>query len=97
MSQLENFTSLPPSEERTFVVYEEYMMVNSRRATRVGMIAGGIVGLLVVLIVFAVTPDKKQKISADDMQGLTRTKKEKGEPPASPPAETPAPAAGDPP
>jgi hypothetical protein len=80
---LENFTSLPPHEERTFVVYEEYMATNRKKATTLGLIVGGIVGLIVVLIVLSVTPDTKEKISAEDMQGLTRAKK-KAPAPTSP-------------
>lgn len=102
MQNLENFSSLPPEEERHFAVFEERMRVAERTSLRVGYGAGAAAFVLLVLIIVAFwgpvehpggakageTPAAAAKPATSDTSGTT---------PAAPPAASapaaPAPAA----
>src|SRR5258705_4704989 len=90
MTMLDNFTSLPPNEERQFHVYEQTMVDNQKKAWTFSVIAAVAAFVVALGIFFGVTPEKRVKIDAEDMQGLQRTPKKKAEAPPPPPAEAPA-------
>jgi hypothetical protein len=90
MTMLDNFTSLPPNEERQFHVYEQTMIDNQKKAWTFAGIAAAAAFILAVGIYFGVTPEKKVMIDEEDMQGLQRTKKDEPRPTPPPPAEAPA-------
>ncbi len=71
MSDYNNFTSLPPDEERTFVVYERLSVENSKKAMTIGMIAGGVFFLITLLVVFSHSKPKESKIKKEDIQTST--------------------------
>ena len=49
---LKDFTSLDPSEEANFVVFEQRMQADGKKAMTLGLTVSGIFGLLVVIIFF---------------------------------------------
>lgn len=51
-----DFTSLPPEEERAFVVYEQTSRESGKKAMTLGAIVGILVGLFGVILYFAVEP-----------------------------------------
>lgn len=87
MSHYQDFSSLPPDQERNFVVFEQRSQETSKKALTFGMVAGAIFGLLVVIIFLSY--DAPENPHADDFAAV-----EASEEPRSPsaPAE-PAPAA----
>ncbi len=60
MSSYENFSSLPPNEERQFAVYEEHSQVSAQQATKLGMIVGGAVAAVVLLFALLVPHEKPE-------------------------------------
>ncbi len=61
MSQFQNFTSLTPQDEATFVVYEQRAAEASKSGMTFGLIAGIAVGLIILIIAFTVTPKHDSK------------------------------------
>ena len=68
MNQYEHFTSLPPNEEQTFVVYERRTVETGKKAMTIGMIASAVFGLLTIIVVFS--HDKPKNLMADDDMGM---------------------------
>jgi|RhiMetdeSRZDD1v2_1073273.scaffolds.fasta_scaffold2349876_1 hypothetical protein len=54
--EFQNFTSLPPDQEASFIVFEQRGAENEKSAFTIGMIAAIAVGLIILLISFTVTP-----------------------------------------
>lgn len=71
MSDYQNFTSLPPDEERTFVVYEQYSRESGKKAMTIGMIAAGIFFVLTLIVVFSHSKPTESKIKKEDIQTST--------------------------
>jgi hypothetical protein len=84
----ESFSSLPPEEERHFVVYEQFTQENAKRATTIGVVAG--IGFAVVIIgIVAAFWGSTPKIKFEEAE-----EEAAAAPAAAPaPAPTPAPAA----
>jgi hypothetical protein len=92
---MQHFTSLPPEQEASFLVYEQRIENASKSAITLGAIIGGGLGLLVIIISLAVTPSPRGDYSSDS--GGTGSKTVKAStvaPSAPPPAEAPPPASG---
>ena len=68
MDEYKNFTSLPPDQERTFVVYERFSRELGRKALRTGIIAAASFFVILVGLILGVKPDTKPKIKAKDIQ-----------------------------
>lgn len=61
-----DFSSMPPDQEREFVVFEQFTRENAKSSLRIGGIVAAIYGIFVVAIVLS--HDKpKPKISAEDI------------------------------
>lgn len=58
MNQFSNFTSLPPEQEATFVVYEQQSAQASQKGMTIGLISGVAIGLIMLIISIAVPAEK---------------------------------------
>ena len=66
----QNFTSLPPDQEATFIVYEARTQESAKKAMTLGLISGLVFFVLIVAIVFS--HDKpKNKMEGEDMGQLS--------------------------
>jgi len=73
----QHFTSLPPEEEATFIVYEQRTQEASKKARTLGLVVAAIFGFLIVVIVFS--HDKpKSKMEGEDM-GMLSNEKERAD------------------
>ncbi|HUQ04855.1 MAG TPA: hypothetical protein VM261_20275 [Kofleriaceae bacterium] len=87
MSEYSNFTSLPPEQEASFVVFERHQKENLDKGFKIGAIAAAIFTVLALGVYFGVTPEE-DKIGKDmDLNQLK--KKSKTDSPAPTP-EAPA-------
>lgn len=87
MSEYTNFTSLPPEQEASFVVFERHQKENLDKAFKIGAISAIIFGVLAVGLYFGVTPEENK--AAKDMDLNQLKKKSKTDSPAPTP-EAPA-------
>jgi hypothetical protein len=87
MSEYSNFTSLPPEQEATFVVYERHQRENLDKGFKIGVISAVIFGVLALGLYFGVTP--KEDTTGKDMDLNQLKKKSKTDAPAGTP-EAPA-------
>lgn len=91
-----NFTSLPPEEERAFIVFEKRTREASSKSLQLGVIAGGIVFLLVMVLFLAFdAPENKHAAAAEEESELGAEDKPakpaaKAEEPVAPAEEAPA-------
>ncbi len=85
--EYKNFTSLPPEQEQSFVIYERTSIESGKKALTLGMICGGIVGVLAVIFYAAFDPPP----SAHAVQPESELAEEAPAPKAAP-APAPAPA-----
>ena len=60
MSSYENFSSMPPNEERQFAVYEEHSQVAAKQATKLGLIVAGAATAFVLLFALVVPHEKTE-------------------------------------
>jgi hypothetical protein len=81
MSQFENFSSLSPEEERTFIPYEERQQRALKSGATKGIIAGLALGLFLVVVSIAGTGKEPPKLHEEAPEAAT---------PAAAPAEQPA-------
>lgn len=58
MSNFQHFTSLPPDQEASFIVFEQRAAEAQKSGMTLGFIVGGAIGLILLIIAFTVTPDK---------------------------------------
>ncbi len=72
-----DFTSLPPEEEATFVVYEARTQETAKKALKIGAIVGGILGVLMVIIVFSF--EKPKNLMAGDDIGMLGDKDDRAQ------------------
>ncbi len=75
MSQYVNFTSLPPEEEQTFVVYEQRTQETAKKAVIAGLIAGAAVFLITLVLVLS--HDKPKNLMEGEDMGMLAGDKEK--------------------
>ncbi len=75
MSQYVNFTSLPPEEEQTFVVYEQRSQESAKKAVVAGLIAGAAVFLIALVLVLS--HDKPKNLMEGEDMGMLAGDKEK--------------------
>ena len=68
MSRYIDFTSLPPEEEATFIVYEQRSQESAKSAMKIALITGAVVAFLTVLIVFSF--DAPENLMAKDDIGM---------------------------
>jgi hypothetical protein len=87
MSDFTNFTSLPPEQEASFVVFERHQKENLDKGFKIGAIVAGIFAVLALGIYFGVTPEEDK--TAKDMDLNQLKKKSKTDSPAPTP-EAPA-------
>lgn len=53
MSEYQDFTSLPPDQERSFVVYERRTQETGKKAWTIGGVAAGVIGLFIIVTVLS--------------------------------------------
>lgn len=82
--EYKNFTSLPPEQEQSFVVYERTSIESAKKAFTVGAICGGIVGVLAIFFYMAFDPPKNAH--AVDPEPKSELKEEAAPEPAPAPA-----------
>jgi cytoskeletal protein RodZ len=58
MSQYQHFTSLPPEQEATFIVYEQRQAEAQQKGATLGIITGVALGVVALIIALVVTPTK---------------------------------------
>ena len=51
--EYKNFTSLPPAEEASFVIYEQTSVESGKKALTLGTICGAVVGILALVFYLA--------------------------------------------
>ena len=51
--EYQNFTSLPPEQEQSFVVYERTSAESLKKAMTLGLICGAVVGVFMVILFFS--------------------------------------------
>jgi len=59
--EFQNFTSLPPDQEASFIVFERHGAEAAKSGMTIGIIAGIAIGLLILLISFTVPPKQDQR------------------------------------
>ena len=72
-----DFTSLPPEEEAKFVVYEARTQETAKKALKIGLIAGAVLGVLMVIIVFSF--EKPKNLMANDDIGILGDKEDRAQ------------------
>jgi hypothetical protein len=88
MSEYHNFTSLPPEQEASFVVFERHQQENLQAGFKIGAIVAAIFAVLAFGIYFGVSP--KEDKTAKDMDLNQLKKKSKTDAPAPTPEAAPA-------
>lgn len=61
MSEYSNFTSLPPDQEATFVVYERHQKESLDKGFKIGIIASAVFAVLALGVYFGVEPHEDKK------------------------------------
>jgi hypothetical protein len=56
--EYKNFTSLPPEQEQSFVIYEKTSVESGKKALTIGTICGVAVGVLAIIFYMAFEPPK---------------------------------------
>tara|TARA_R110002096_G_scaffold77896_6_gene183260 strand:- start:25059 stop:25448 length:390 start_codon:yes stop_codon:yes gene_type:complete len=56
--EYKNFTSLPPEQEQSFVIYEKTSIESGKKALTLGTICGAVVGVFAIIFYFAFDPPK---------------------------------------
>jgi hypothetical protein len=85
----QDFSSLPPDQEREFIVFEQRSRESAKAALTIGVVVAAIYGLLTVVVVFS-HEKPKPLIEADDLGASSVLSDVSREPPAPPPAAVPA-------
>jgi hypothetical protein len=88
--EYQDFTSLPPEQEASFVIYERTSKESGKKAMTMGAIAGGIVGIFAILLFLSF--DAAENAHAVDPETDIEEEAPAAAPaPAPEPAEAPAP------
>ncbi len=96
--EYKNFTSLPPEQEQSFVIYEKTSIESGKKALTLGVICGVAVGVFAVIFYLAFDPPKNAH-AVDPETDLAEEVAPAPAPAPAPaeeaaPAEEPAPAEG---
>lgn len=93
---LKDFTSLDPSEESQFVVYEQRMQQDSKKALNLGLIVGVVVFVLTVIVYFSGDKDLSdwEESAQEESSELGAEKKQAAPKPAKPEPAQAAPSEG---
>ncbi len=75
MNEYVNFSSLPPDQEATFVVYERHTQENLKKAFTIGAICSLIFGVLAVGLYFGVEPEEDKTAKDMDLNQLKKKSK----------------------
>jgi hypothetical protein len=54
MTMYQHFTSLPPEQEATFIVYEQRSVETEKTGIKIGAIIGGVLGVVALVMALAV-------------------------------------------
>lgn len=84
MSDYVNFTSLPPDQEATFVVFEKHQQENLKKGFTIGLISSIVFGVLAVGIYFGVTPEEDKTAKDMDINQLKKKSKVEAPTPDAP-------------
>ena len=84
MSDYSNFTSLPPEQEASFVVFERHQKENLDKGLKFGVIAGLIFGVLAVALYFGIPPEEHQAAKDMDLNQLKKKSKTEAPTPEAP-------------
>jgi hypothetical protein len=76
--EFQHFTSLPPEQEASFIVFEQKGAENEKSGFTMGLIAGIAVGLIILIISFTVSPKQDARDREADAAGSTVQKAESG-------------------
>jgi len=79
MDHYQNFTSLPPEEERTFLVYEQRTQEAAKKSVVTGLIVGASFFVLVFMTVCVVYPHAGENLMAGEDMGMLADDKERKE------------------
>jgi hypothetical protein len=90
MNQYVNFTSLPPEQEASFVVYEQKMAESEKKGFTIGAICGGAFLIVALGIYLGVAPDERDLGKDMNMSNLTKTREAPADKAAEKPAAAPA-------
>ncbi len=86
--EFQNFTSLPPEEEKAFVVFEQTSVMAGKKASMFGLIAGAVFGIFVIALVFSSeAPENAHAVKAPATK-VGEAKKKAAPKPAPAPVET---------
>jgi hypothetical protein len=83
--EYQDFSSMPPDQERQFVAFERRTVESGKKAWQIGMIAGGAFGVVLLIIVYSFPAPKAKHADALDTDLPAETA-------APEPSEAPAPA-----
>jgi hypothetical protein len=93
MQSFQNFTSLPPHEEQTFIVYEQRMAAASKTGVTFAAIIGAIILVFAFFIYLGIEPVEIDYAKDMNMSNLTKKEGTEAAPAPTAPAPTRAPAA----
>lgn len=88
--EYKNFTSLPPEQEATFVIYEQTSSESAKKAMTMGTITGVAIGILGLILFLSF--DAPKNAHAVEPESDLKEEPRKKAAPAPAPAPTPAPA-----
>ena len=91
--EYKNFTSLPPEQEQSFVIYEQTSIESGKKALTLGMICGGVVGVLAIIFYMAFDPPKNAHAVEPESELAEEVAPKAAPAPKPAPAEEAAPAA----
>lgn len=89
MNEYSNFTSLPPEQEATFVVFERHQKENLDKGFKIGAIAAAVFLVVALGIYFGVTPEEDKLGQDMDLNQLKKKSKDSAAAPTPAPAEAP--------
>ena len=93
--EYKNFTSLPPEQEQSFVIYEKTSIESGKKALTLGTICGAVVGVFAIIFYFAFDPPKSSHYVEPESE-LTEEVAPKAAPAPAPAPVEAAPAEADP-
>ncbi|MBL4634004.1 MAG: hypothetical protein JKY56_09030 [Kofleriaceae bacterium] len=89
--EFQNFTSLPPEQEKAFVVFEQQSVQAGKKASMFGLIAGAVFGVFVIaLVMTSEAPENAHAVKAPATKVGEAKKKAPAPKPAPAPVAAPA-------